>query len=183
MDRRRLLAIMGIAGPALAGVDPKNLLAATRTAAQPHSRTAPGILDEHQRALVDQLTELIIPATDTPGARAARVVDFVDVIVTEYYRENERAAFLRGLADVDARATSTFGQPFLALTEPQQAAILTGLEAESRAMPRGSPTHFFSRIRGFAVYGFYTSELGYTQELRGVFMPGRYDGNAPVGAR
>jgi hypothetical protein len=182
MDRRALIGLLGLAGPALAGLDAHQLLAATQAVKDGPGRsgTVKGVLTEPQRALVDQLSELIIPATDTPGARAARVVDFVDVIVSEYYHDDERGAFLRGLADVDERAGAAFGQAFLALTEPQQAAILTGLDAESRAMPAGSPTHFFRRIKGLTLYGYYTSEIGSTQELHEVFMPGRYEGDLPV---
>ena len=144
-----------------------------------HQPPANSVLDAHQRALIDQISELIIPTTDTPGARAAHVVDFVDVIVSEYYHDDERVPFLRGLADVDSRAQADFQKPFLDLTEPQQTAIVMGLDAEARAMPSGTP-HFFGRLKGLTVYGYYTSEVGYTQELRGVFMPGRYDGHAPL---
>lgn len=180
MDRRQLLGLIGLAVPALAGLDSRELFAVSR-AVRTAGRAA-GILDAHQLALVDQLAELIMPATDTPGARAAGVTAFVDLIVGEYYHADERTAFVRGLADVDERASSAFGRTFLDLTEPQQAAILTGLDAESRAMPPGSPAHFFSRMKGLTIYGYYTSEVGYTQELHGVFMPGRYDGNVPVRA-
>jgi hypothetical protein len=183
MDRRELLGLIGLAAPALAGKGPRALYAATlevRARATAPARTA--FLDPHQHALVDQISELIIPATDTPGARAALVADFVDVIVGEWYHDDERAAFLRGLADVDSRAQADFTRGFLELTEAQQTAILTGLEAEARAMPPGSPPPFFSRIKGMTLFGYYTSEIGSTQELHEVFMPGRFDGSAPLRA-
>ena len=138
------------------------------------------LFDEHQHATIDQVTELIMPATDTPGARAAGVVGFVEVIVAEYYRDDERGAFLRGLQGLDERGQADFGKTFLELSEPQQTAILTGLEAEARAMPQGSPTPFFSRIKGLTLYGYYTSEIGQREELLSTFMPGRYDGAAPL---
>ncbi|HEY2806601.1 MAG TPA: gluconate 2-dehydrogenase subunit 3 family protein [Gemmatimonadales bacterium] len=183
MQRRDLLQLFA-ACSALAGLDPHVLRAAAATTrGHAAARLRSALLDEHQRALVDQISELIMPATDTPGARAARVVDFVDVIVGEWYHDDERAAFLRGLADVDSRAQADFSKAFLDLTEAQQTAILTGLDAESRAMPPGSPPHFFSRIKGMTLSGYYSSEIGYTQELHGVLMPGRYDGAAPVRSR
>lgn len=183
MDRRELIGLVGVTLPALAGLLPEQLQAAALDARRrPALRAAPAAgLDAHQRALVDQISEMIMPATDTPGARAAGVTDFVDVIVGEYYRDDDRAAFLRGLADVDSRAQADFSKGFLELSEPQQTAILTGLDAEARAMPPGSPTPFFGRIKGLTLYGYYQSEVGYTQELHGVFMPGRYDGAAPLG--
>ncbi len=179
MQRRELMHLLTICA-AMAGLDADRLAAAVNPRVRASARARAGILDDHQRALVDQISELIMPATDTPGARAARVVDFVDTIVGEWYHDDERAAFLRGLADVDSRAQADFTKAFLDCTEAQQAAILTGLDAESRALPVGSPPHFFSRIKGMTLSGYYSGEIGYTQELHGVLMPGRYDGAAPV---
>ena len=186
MDRRDTLRLLGAASvPALAGLNPADVWAAVRerrdlAPTRPRRR---GFFDDRQRAMVDTIAEAIIPATDTPGARAAGVVAFVDVIVGEWYHDDERAMFLRGLGDVDSRSQADFQKPFLELTGPQQNAILTGLEAESRAMPRGSPLSFFARMKDLTLYGYYTSEVGTRQELGEVFMPGRYDGAAPVRTR
>ena len=182
MERRDVLKMLGIGAlPALAGLSPAQLQALGRDSVSgvTMSRRHP-LFDQHQHATIDQISELIMPATDTPGARAAGVAGFIEVIVAEYYRDDERSAFQRGLADVDARAQSLFSAPFLQLTEPQQTTILTGMDAESRAMPRGAPTHFFARIKNLTLYGYYTSEVGQREELHSVFMPGRYDGAAPL---
>jgi hypothetical protein len=180
MDRRELLGTLAVAVPALSGLSPDRLLAVGR---QTHGRTdvrTHSVFDEHQHATVDQISELIMPATDTPGARAAGVVGFIEVIVAEYYRDDERAAFVSGLADIDARCQALFGKTFVDCAEPQQTAVLTGMDAESRAMPRGGPQHIFARLKGLTLYGYYTSEIGYKQELLQTFMPGRYDGAAPL---
>src|SRR5436190_2025048 len=63
-----------------------------------------GTLDPDQSELVATIAEHIIPATDTPGARAAGVHRFVDVMLSNYYKEGERKQFLDGLAQLDARA-------------------------------------------------------------------------------
>jgi hypothetical protein len=183
MDRRDTLRLLGAALPALAGLTPAQLEAAARASRAPAPPRSLRFLDEHQRASVDVIAEAIIPATDTPGARAAGVAAFIEVIVGEWYHEDERTLFMRGLADVDSRSQADFQKPFLDLSAPQQHAILTGLEAESRAMPRGAPQHFFARMKDLTLYGYYTSEIGLTQELGDVFMPGRYDGAAPLRPR
>ena len=54
-------------------------------------------LNPHQNAIVALISELIIPQTDTPGAKAARVNEFIDLIITDWYDDNERANFLRGI--------------------------------------------------------------------------------------
>ena len=185
MDRRDVVRLMGASAMTVPlALSPEALKALGREPSDGAwtSRRHP-TFDQAQHELLDQVSELIMPATDTPGARAAGVAGFIEVIVGEYYKDDERAAFLRGLADVDARSQSLFAKPFLQCDEPQQTAVLTGLEAESRAMPRGAPQHFFSRIKGLTLYGYYTSEIGYTQELQQTFMPGRYDGSAPLTRR
>ena len=169
---------MGVAViPALADLTPDQLVAAIRRG---HTGGRRSTFDEHQSRTIDALAELIMPATDTPGAREAGVPAFIEVMVSDWYHDDERAAFQRGLADVDARSNADFGKTFVELAEPQQTAILTGLDAEARAMPRGAPWPFFSRLKDLVLFGYYTSEIGMTQELGFVFMPGRYDGAAPV---
>lgn len=184
MDRRDVLRILGgaLGASALEGLSPERLAAVAREAHGLAARGATGLLDPHQRETVAAIAELIMPATDTPGARSAGVPEFIEAIVGEWYHDDERAAFLRGLADVDSRSQAAFDRTFVALVEAEQAAILTGMDAESRAMPRGAPQHFFARIKGLTLSGYYTSEIGVTQELGEVFMPGRYDGAAPVRA-
>ena len=95
-----------------------------------------GTLSEPQRELVATIAEHIIPATDTPGARAAGVHRFVDVILTDYYKAEERGRFLAGLTEVDARAQKAHGTSFLEATSKQQVALLTAFDAESYPPPR-----------------------------------------------
>jgi len=56
------------------------------------------------------LTDLIIPETDTPGAKAALVNEFIDVILTEWAIDAERQNFLQGLAGIDNRARNCLGK-------------------------------------------------------------------------
>jgi hypothetical protein len=70
-------------------------------------------LDPHQNATVTIISELIIPQTDTPGAKAARANEFIDLILAEWYDEEEKSIFMAGLADVDSRARDLFGKDFV----------------------------------------------------------------------
>lgn len=154
--------------------------------------------EQHERIAV--LTELIIPETDTPGARAVQVDRFVDILVTEVFPPRVRQAFLDGLDDIEARAQSEFGSAFVDLTTEQQATILQALADEDDStreqpyeederlvyysmmnFPTGpdEPAPFFTLIKEATVIGYYTSEIGATQELRYVAVPGRYDGDVP----
>jgi gluconate 2-dehydrogenase gamma chain len=90
-----------------------------------------GTLTAGQSELVATIAEHIIPATDTPGARAAGVHRFVDVVLSDYYKDDERRKFLDGLAQLEARAEKEIGAPFLKATPKQQLALLTTMDAES----------------------------------------------------
>jgi len=183
MQRREVLRLLGaVAVPALA-LSPDRLHALGGSVARRVARGgAVGFFSPDQFRTVDQLAELILPRTDTPGARDAGVARFIEVIVGEWDADADRSAFLDGLTAVDARSAAVGARPFVDLATEQQHAVLAALEAESRtAAPM--PTPFFTRLKALTLYGYYTSEVGIRDELQEVFMPGRFDGEAPLPAR
>ena len=99
---------------------------------------APRALSPVQLEQVATIAEHIIPATDTPGARAAGVHRFIDTMLAEYYASAEREHLLNGLAEVDARARRTYGRAFLASSQANQRALLEQLDQET--FPRTAPT-------------------------------------------
>src|SRR2546430_15567506 len=138
MNRRELLRVLGASGlrPALRHRSAEGLGAAGRRVhARARSRGLQ-VLDPHQSEPVATIAELIIPTTDTPGARAAQVHRFIDLLLAEWVTDDERASFLKGLADVDARARTAFGVDFLAATDAQRGTILTQLDAEAQPQRR-----------------------------------------------
>lgn len=181
MQRRDLLGVLASAA-ASTGLTPAQLAAAARGPRPGAAR----VFAPPQATAVARLADLIIPPTDTPGAAQAGVAGFIETIVSEWYTVAERERFLRGLADVDARAQALAGVPFAAATEAQQVAILTGLEAEGRALRQreaNAPTPFFHRFRGLVLHGYYTSEVGLRAELAWLPVPGRFDGCVDLPAR
>lgn len=98
--------------------------------------TAARILTGDRGEQVATIAEHIIPATDTPGARAAGVHGFIDVMLAEYYPADERARFLAGLGAVDARAGREHARPFLRCTPAEQRALLARLDRQAFAAPR-----------------------------------------------
>jgi hypothetical protein len=143
------------------------------------------VLDPHQNETVVTIADLIIPATDTPGATAAKVNEFVDLALGEWFDADERKRFLDGLADVDARSRKLFTKDFTACTPEQQTQILTALDAELAELRDGEkqgyrvePTtsqRFFRGMKRLTLLGYYTSEVGATEELHNPIIPGRYD--------
>lgn len=144
--------------------------------------TAPGILTADQFDLVTALAEQIIPATDTPGATAAQVPAYIDLMLTEWYPAADRERFLGGLANVEARAQAAHANSFVACTTDQQHALMTVMDNEvfrgSGAAPTGSGPPFFRVLKELVVAGYYTSEVGATQELR-VMPMGIYRADVP----
>src|SRR5260370_26338207 len=92
-------------------------------------------------AMIDQ----IIPATDTPGAKAARVNEFIDVILTEWAVDDERRNFLAGLAGVDAQSNELFGKNFVDASPAQQLVLLRAMD-ESVATQRARQHHHGNTI-------------------------------------
>jgi len=160
------------------------------------SASAPRILTPHQDATVTAMAELILPQTDTPGAKAVRVNEFIDRIVADWYSDQDRVRFLAGLADVDARTQSFFKRDFVDASPEQQSEILRALGEEMAQAtgaladaPRGyrgadpaPDDNFYFMFRQLTLTGYFTSEAGFTQQLREEIIPGRFDGCIPFEA-
>ena len=152
---------------------------------------APGspyrVLSAEQGELLATLAEIIIPATDTPGARAARVDAYIDGLLADVFTESEREQFLAGLADVDARANAAHGVIFVEATPERRVTLMQAMAEEGKNAPprprrrraRPEPGPFFPWLKELTVVGYYTSEIGATQELRYVHVAGLYDGDVP----
>lgn len=142
---------------------------------------SPQTLSAPQNKLVTQLAERIIPATDTPGAEAAKVNRFIDHMLTDWNTKKERKHFLEGLAHVDELSKKKHNHKFLDLDKEKQIAVMETLqqEAADNPMQDSDLDPFFSMLKEFTVVGYYTSEIGATQELNSDLIPGYYDGCLP----
>ncbi len=140
------------------------------------------VLSRPQQDLSATLVELIIPQTDTPGARAAGAHEFIDKMLADWMPDDERDRFLAGLGDVNTRAQTAHGADFVNLPSAEQVAILTQLDAEAYADTNddAAATPFFRSLKELTLAGYYTSEIGATRELQWLAWPGRYDADAPL---
>jgi hypothetical protein len=140
----------------------------------------PRALSTAEHAVVRDAAERIIPRTDTPGATDARVADFVDVMLADWYDATETARFKTGLADLDARARTLSGKSFVESSAKQQTELLENLDSEFQAARKNGSAgdDWFGMLKHLTVWGYYPSEVGIAQELRVKLIPGYYDGNA-----
>jgi Gluconate 2-dehydrogenase subunit 3 len=126
---------------------------------------APKLLSPSQFATLEAFVEAIIPADDhSPGAKQARVADYIDLLLSESEREHVLQWF-GGLAALDAESTARFNAPFSRLNPGQVDAILQDISRNERR-PQSPLELFFVMTKQAAVQGYYTSEIGIHQELR-----------------
>lgn len=192
MRRRQALQVLGaLAGlpalPALGRLSDSELFAlGTGTNERMEGGHALRALTPAQHRAVEVAAEHIIPRTDTPGATDARVADFVDVMLADWYPPADRARFLEGLAALDARAARGGIRSFADAPRSRQLALLGILDTEVNGLRRtdgpAADAHWFATLKWLTVWGFYTSRAGIVEELRVDLMPGRYDGDAPLHA-
>ncbi len=110
-------------------------------------------------ALVERLTDIIIPSDGTPGAREAGVSEFIDLMASR--DATLQHGFRTGLTWLNAHSSRRNGKTFLALTGEQQAALLEPFAYKAKHRPGEEPGRdFFELFREYTVMGFYTSEIG-----------------------
>jgi len=138
----------------------------------------PSVLTPRQNEAVIALTELIIPATETPGAKAALVNRFVDHVLS-VADAKDRSEFIRGLTWLDDRCRARAGKDIAAASAAELTSVLTPLAAEGAASADDAPgVAFFHAIKSMTITGYYTSEIGLRQELGddGRMMLGAFEG-------
>ena len=134
------------------------------------------VFTEEQRTLVAALSERIIPTTDTPGAIAAGVPAFIEMMLADWYGPTDRNEFMAGIGIVDGDARVRYAKPFAQRPPDSQDAILS--LAMENAVP-GLARSFFDHCRQMVILGYYSSEIGCKQERVYLPVPGRYDGAYP----
>ncbi len=185
MQRRELLKLSMTLLGATAGASVSRALLAGEVL---HAGSATGVFNPVQRKAVELLSEMIIPTTDTPGAITAGVPDFIASIVGDWYKPNEREIFMQGLVALDEYCAGNGGRPFVESDEATRIAALQAQEAAAAGykapqqarlkMPdEDENAPFFKRLKELVVLGYYTSEVGATQELAYLPMPGYYNGS------
>lgn len=178
--RKALKKIAGTAGAAVAfpilssgtPAHSAHSTAALRIAAGPTPYTAK-FFSAGQMETIASLAEAIIPADEhSPGARAARVHEFIDTMLAES-SQARKDDWVKGLSDVDLMAAHKYQKRFAECTLSQQQGLLLKM-SENEGHPTTPEEHFFAAIKNATIEGYYTSEIGIHQELE-------YQGNTALG--
>jgi hypothetical protein len=180
--RRRALKSLGAAAgvlavaPALSDAGTAAFLQAARTGAAPRLK----VLTPAEYAAVDALTEIIIPTdAQSPGASAARVADYIDLLLSES-PAGTQTAWREGLAALGALTQARFKAPLARLTPAQRIEIVSAI-ATNEASPQTPAETFFVTAKDWTIRGYYTSEIGIHKDLRykGNQFLGEFVGCAP----
>jgi len=130
--------------------------------------------------LIGEMSELIIPTTDTGGALAAGVPDFVKMMLSEWFNVAERESFIAGMREFSAGAFRKFGKKFAELTASQKDQYFGELLATAEGGATAPRTPFVVLMKRLTIFGYYTSELGATTELHQQIATARYEPAAVV---
>jgi Gluconate 2-dehydrogenase subunit 3 len=142
-------------------------------------RRSSDLLSETDVVLLDEIADTILPATKTPGAKAAGVGPFIAVMVRDTYDPGEQRTFLDGLETLERESQLQNGGGFMASSPAQRVALLERIDRETidylRQPGNADRPHYFRMIKELTLLGYFTSEIGYTQAMRYAETPGRFD--------
>ncbi len=136
---------------------------------------------QSREALIAEIADTIIPDTKgVPGAKAAGLGPFIVMMLHDCYTAENQNNFAEGLSKVEEVSQSRFGKGFTALTLKEREEIFKVFKAEAKAKSGNVPSYFFSVMYDLTCLGYFTSEIGATQALRYVHIPGRYEACIPL---
>ena len=133
------------------------------------------VFSAQQRALMTALSERVMPTTDTPGAIAAGVPEFIEKLLADWASPDERKPILAGLDAIEVQSRTEYKVAADKAMPAQQDALLT-LAMEDKI---AGGADFFDKFRQLVLTGYFTSEIGITKERKYLPVPGRYDGAYP----
>jgi len=140
---------------------------------------SPSFFTQDEIAMLAEVSERIIPKTDTPGAKDALVHRFLDEAVSYNFDDKEKSAIKAGISVFNELAASKFNKKFIDLSTEEMDVVIQQTADDAKALKEGS-SQIFPQIKGMVAAGFFTSEVGATQALVYLPVPGPYQGCIPL---
>ncbi|MBK5280308.1 MAG: gluconate 2-dehydrogenase subunit 3 family protein [Bacteroidia bacterium] len=151
--------------------------------ATPELTYVPQFFSEDQARIIMEVAEIIIPKTETPGAKDAGVPGFIDTMLKDCYKKEDQDRFLAGLTAFDEQAKSAYGDNFIYCQAKEQVELVKKTHdaaiAEAKEN-RDAKRPFILMTKELTLLGFFTSEPGATQVLQYEAVPGAYHGCVPL---
>ena len=163
IDRRALMrsAIL-LVGGSLAGL-PEVALAETPKAAR--------FFTAGQFATMAEVADIILPQTDTPGAKEAGVPEALDALMTNWASAERQQQFRTLLDDIDRAAVAAAGAPLAAVSAERRLELVRAFDADKI----GASDPVYKKFKELVLTLFYSSEAGATKELRYELIPGKWE--------
>jgi hypothetical protein len=149
--------------------------------------------------LVAEVAETIIPTTSTPGAKEAKVDQFIVTMINDCYPEEDRKHFFAGLNQLDESAKKAYSHSFAECKDTERVDVLKKFEAEAFTQrdqkrkedeankgktkakeAKAEAPHVYFMLKELTLLGYFTSEPGATKALEYVPVPGRYEPCIPL---
>lgn len=191
MERREAVRNMALL---LGGTISATTLGVLFDSCSPSQKNNKELFSKDQEGLITEISDTIIPKTTSPGAKEAGVGAFVAMMINECYDEDAQSTFVKGLEDVEELSDDKFGKPFVKLAADQRYVVLREIadktvklkeedkkkadeaKQKNQEAPEKKKVHFFQLIRELTLLGYFTSEIGATQALAYLPVPGKYEG-------
>ena len=179
MDRRealkRTVLMMGgiLSAPTIIGI-------LNSCTTKPTIDWKPELFSQDQGILVSQISDIIIPKTDTPGAKETGIPSFIDQMVKEVFTKEDRDKFMAGMNAFNEEAKKEYGDPFIELSQEQQTAFVKKMHDAAINSNAKDEHPFILTVKELTVAGFFTSEAGASKVLQYEAVPGAYHGCLPL---
>ena len=155
---RREMIKLGAMAVAMTGLDRNKLLQAIQD-------KTPLFFTKEEFAVVDELTELIIPADDhSPGAREAQAAAYIDFRLSDSFDDQPRTLWRDGLKLIEQISQEMHGRSFLACTPEERVALLTRI-SQNESSPVKPEELFFRELKSRTARAYYTSKIGIHNEM------------------
>lgn len=138
-----------------------------------------GVFSMDDQNFFNTIGDIIIPETDSPGAKEAGVGSVIAVILEECYRKEDREIVLTSLKEIEDLGSNAFDKSFTALKLDQQTELITTLDKEAYTFEAKSQTNIhkgYKIIKELTLLSYFTSEPGATKALNYIMAPGRFEG-------
>ncbi len=161
---------------------------------------------ESDIAFLDEVGETILPATKSPGAKAAQIGKYMEIMVNDCYDQDDQKTFHEGIKKLDEASEKMFKTGFMKATPQQRHDLLVSLDKEAKQYQKAKsvydraenekekeeiakgnkeykkkkePAHYFTMMKQLTLHGFFTSKVGATEALRHIAVPTKYEGCVP----
>ncbi|HEY5970187.1 MAG TPA: gluconate 2-dehydrogenase subunit 3 family protein [Chitinophagaceae bacterium] len=136
---------------------------------------------ESDIAFLDEVAETIFPKTSTPGAKDAKVGQFMTVMVNDCYEEKDQKAFHEGMKKLDDACNKMHGHSFMKASPEHRKELLVALDKErgeyQKTKKQEDPNHYFQPFKQLTIMGYFTSKEGREGATRYEPNPGKYIGD------